>query len=159
MIGILHNDIICSLWTPNKVKAWCQVFAKHFLICSSEQTQVLLLLLFYTWENWGSERILSLPKAKQLVGSKAGIQTDTRLTPKFSSTIFDTCRPFDILSSQASICMGPSCTGVDYEVLRGSCPEPQETEGSTWLMGKSLTGNNLLPCGLTSISALSLPTK
>ena len=105
--------------------------AKH-LICivsfTAQNKWVLLLFPFYTWGNWGSERVISLPKVTQLVGSKAGVQAEDSITAKFSSIAFDTCWPFDICSTQVPTCTGPRYAGLDCEVPRGSCLELQEME-------------------------------
>ena len=111
--------------------------AKH-LICilsfkaqNSPRKSVLVLFQFDTWGKWVSEWPACPKKVIQLVGV---VQAGTSLTPNFSSIVFDTW-PFDTFSAHEPMCTGPRCAGLDCE----ACPEPQETEESTWLMHKGLT--------------------
>ena len=56
----------------------------HFFVCQSDHWLITTLLqvrsylsVFYKWENWSTERINDLPKALQLVNSRAKIERRT----------------------------------------------------------------------------------
>lgn len=142
--------------------------AKH-LICilsliaqNSSRNWVLVLFLFYTWKDWGSEGTVDLSKVIHLVGSKVGVQDEPAWLPNFQALHLTPAGHLTYFLPRCQCAQAPSVQAWAVRSQKGhaqSSRKQREAHDSCTKVLLATDPGNLLSHGLTSISALSLPAK